>query len=370
MAKAGSLYENLVADILATMSPDAKVQWGQWTESPDGDRDLDVEIRGIIHGEEQFVVIECKDWKKVVGIGVVDALDSKRRDINADYALICSNSGFTGPALQKAKRVGIGMIAALKSGDESIKVVIEEEIYTRETTVKNGIATYHFVDESHRNRVPENHNLNDTTYEQLPIVNWLFEQCLILVAQNPNAKRINAFYSFKEPVTFNFGAVEVLLNAYEIYLQVETVWMSQIISIDASSGIHDFIQHRTIIPPGQQYKMEGIDIAKWKPIDFVPVEKPREMDVTRLYVSLMKIGMGKIEGVGTPDLDNLVGEVILAVDGAKKKITYKTSKEHAIKVINGIDVLVTPIQGESIKLGRNEPCYCGSGKKYKKCHGK
>jgi preprotein translocase subunit SecA len=21
------------------------------------------------------------------------------------------------------------------------------------------------------------------------------------------------------------------------------------------------------------------------------------------------------------------------------------------------------------KLGRNEPCWCGSGKKYKKCHG-
>jgi preprotein translocase subunit SecA len=21
------------------------------------------------------------------------------------------------------------------------------------------------------------------------------------------------------------------------------------------------------------------------------------------------------------------------------------------------------------KLGRNDPCYCGSGKKYKKCHG-
>ncbi|MCA9846157.1 MAG: SEC-C domain-containing protein, partial [Dehalococcoidia bacterium] len=23
----------------------------------------------------------------------------------------------------------------------------------------------------------------------------------------------------------------------------------------------------------------------------------------------------------------------------------------------------------SQKVGRNEPCYCGSGKKYKKCHG-
>ncbi|MBI4345741.1 MAG: SEC-C domain-containing protein [Elusimicrobia bacterium] len=21
------------------------------------------------------------------------------------------------------------------------------------------------------------------------------------------------------------------------------------------------------------------------------------------------------------------------------------------------------------KIGRNDPCYCGSGKKYKKCHG-
>jgi len=22
------------------------------------------------------------------------------------------------------------------------------------------------------------------------------------------------------------------------------------------------------------------------------------------------------------------------------------------------------------KIGRNDPCYCGSGKKYKKCHGR
>ena len=170
MAKAGSIYEKLVADIMSTMSPGASVQYGQWTEGPDGRRDLDVEISGTIHGEDQFVVIECKDWKEAVGIGVVDALDSKRRDINADYALICSNSGFTPPALRKAKRVGIGMVAALKSGDESIKVVIEEEIYTRETTVEDGIATYHFLDESYRNRVPENYNPDDITYEQLPIV--------------------------------------------------------------------------------------------------------------------------------------------------------------------------------------------------------
>lgn len=30
----------------------------------------------------------------------------------------------------------------------------------------------------------------------------------------------------------------------------------------------------------------------------------------------------------------------------------------------------TPVVNGAPKLGRNEPCSCGSGKKYKKCHGK
>lgn len=29
-----------------------------------------------------------------------------------------------------------------------------------------------------------------------------------------------------------------------------------------------------------------------------------------------------------------------------------------------------PIVNKAPKLGRNEPCFCGSGKKFKKCHGK
>ncbi|HYM35608.1 MAG TPA: SEC-C metal-binding domain-containing protein [Steroidobacteraceae bacterium] len=30
---------------------------------------------------------------------------------------------------------------------------------------------------------------------------------------------------------------------------------------------------------------------------------------------------------------------------------------------------VAPYRREMPKLGRNDPCYCGSGKKFKKCHG-
>ena len=37
--------------------------------------------------------------------------------------------------------------------------------------------------------------------------------------------------------------------------------------------------------------------------------------------------------------------------------------------VGGDDAPVTTIKRDEPKIGRNDPCYCGSGKKYKKCHG-
>jgi preprotein translocase subunit SecA len=33
------------------------------------------------------------------------------------------------------------------------------------------------------------------------------------------------------------------------------------------------------------------------------------------------------------------------------------------------DPVVETYRREAPKLGRNDPCFCGSGKKFKKCHG-
>jgi preprotein translocase subunit SecA len=35
----------------------------------------------------------------------------------------------------------------------------------------------------------------------------------------------------------------------------------------------------------------------------------------------------------------------------------------------GTDAAVETVRREGKKVGRNDPCPCGSGKKYKKCHG-
>ncbi len=36
---------------------------------------------------------------------------------------------------------------------------------------------------------------------------------------------------------------------------------------------------------------------------------------------------------------------------------------------NGGEVVETVVKDEHENIGRNDPCWCGSGKKFKKCHG-
>ena len=37
--------------------------------------------------------------------------------------------------------------------------------------------------------------------------------------------------------------------------------------------------------------------------------------------------------------------------------------------MNGESPMIKPVVSGEAKVGRNDPCPCGSGKKYKKCHG-
>ena len=104
----GRTYQRLVAYVVKAIDPGSSVEEGKWIEGPDGRRDMDVVVRGTLEGREFSVLIECKDYDVrttgPVGIGHVDAIDSKRHDLPVDAAIICSNSGFTAPAIRKAKR--------------------------------------------------------------------------------------------------------------------------------------------------------------------------------------------------------------------------------------------------------------------------
>lgn len=53
------------------------------------------------------------------------------------------------------------------------------------------------------------------------------------------------------------------------------------------------------------------------------------------------------------------------------KIENNIKKETSAQFKNIINELLKPVQRiNNIKVGKNDPCPCGSGKKYKKCHGR
>src|SRR5262249_40509461 len=152
-------------------------------------RDLDVEVRGTVNESPCFILIECKDWADPVGIGVVDALDSKRRDLNADRAIIYSNSGFTAPALRKAARVGIETASALKAGDERIKPIIQRELIAKRLSIDSMRASLHsFPQETLE--IEKDWQISRLLYNDLPAINWISELSLRLIQEHENAQRI------------------------------------------------------------------------------------------------------------------------------------------------------------------------------------
>lgn len=78
--KPGVAFQNLVGEIAMAFSPGATVDTGQWVEGPDGLRELDVSVRGVLGARPLFVLIECKDYTyskrpKPVGIGDIDEFE-------------------------------------------------------------------------------------------------------------------------------------------------------------------------------------------------------------------------------------------------------------------------------------------------------
>jgi preprotein translocase subunit SecA len=51
--------------------------------------------------------------------------------------------------------------------------------------------------------------------------------------------------------------------------------------------------------------------------------------------------------------------------GGERNLSYQGAHDPTA----GGDFIVDTVKGGGPKVGRNDPCHCGSGKKYKKCHG-
>lgn len=272
MTKQGKSYERAVAAVLQAFDPNATVSHGKWVIGPDGRRELDVLIQGTINGKPLKGLVECKDFNPrttgPVGIGFVDALDSKRRDLQADFSLLCSNAGFTADAIRKAKRVGIGIAGVLKKGDPRLRFSVIDEIYTRKVQVLTLSLTLTGPDPIQLAEVP----FYEILWNGIPVANWIHHRAMLLIAANPIvAGTFSATHKLLEPLVFTWLGGSATATQLDFAFSLTGGWFSQRVEIDSTTGIYDWIKRRVRMAPGVgQVEYRGVNFDTGTPVDRPP----------------------------------------------------------------------------------------------------
>ncbi len=310
MTKAGNAYQELAALVAKALDPEADIQTGQWIEGPDGDREVDVAVRGTVDGAPHFIHIECKDWKRPVDIQAIDNLDSKRHDLSADAAILYSNSGFTKNALRKAERVGIDAVSAIAAGNQLVRPVIERELVAKRLSVDSFQMTLYPSKDSEKT-FPDSWDYKTLRYEGLPFVNWLAELSAQLLQRHEGESKIVEIIAFKKEIPFSLEGVPILLRGFRADMWCSRTWMSQTVREDVSLGLYNHITRRLTVPSKQAMSLGRIDREAWQEIerDDAPEEwtKPLGPGSFRLNLTILN-PVPPIEEEDTPPIDELVGE--------------------------------------------------------------
>jgi hypothetical protein len=312
MAKSGDEYQEIVGAVAQALDPGASVKVGQWIEGPDGRRDLDVEVRGTINDSPCFVLIECKDWANPVGIGVVDALDSKRKDLNADRAIIYSNSGFTAPALRKAARVGIETASALKAGDQRIKVMIERPLVAKHLSV-DSMRIILYSPPGQAPEVEHGWQVNQLLCDSLPVINWISELSLRLIKEHEDAKNIIFRCVFRPYPGWALNSRTLSVAGFELFFACSKKWIAQTVRVDVTLGLFDYLRRTVVVPDKQMYWMGWIDREAWVEVDREWEKKELEPNSFEVYLTLLNPIHPINDGVA-PKIEELIVEQEVRVE--------------------------------------------------------
>ena len=247
--KLGKPFQLVVSDVLKEFDPEATVREGVWVDGPDASREIDVLIEGTVDGANRRVQVECRDYnpgRGPIGIAQIDALESKHRDLAFDVSLLCSNAGFTTPAIRKASRLGIGLIGVLRENDERVRYRIVDEIYIRRIDIVPGRVDINF---NFLESIPQP-SLEQITYNGRPVVDWLKHRISIFLGSNPVVRGIHLLsFRFQSPISLSVPYGQVMTDYIKIRFEISGGWFAQQIEIDATCGLYDWIRRAIRLGP-------------------------------------------------------------------------------------------------------------------------
>jgi Restriction endonuclease len=306
MAKAGDEYRELVGTVMAALDPGSAVKTEQWITGPDGERDMDVEVRGMLNSIPHFILVECKDHARPIGIGFVDAFESKIRDLKPDRAILFSNSGFTRDALKKAKRVGIEMASAMKAKDDTIKIGVHSEVVAQRLTLTFETATLYPFD-GHPHEIEEEWKVEDLLFDRLPVIYWISEKMTLVASEHDTANKIWFLCTFRHEPRWSYHGQSLMVGGLKFYFTVERDWVVQTVKTDVSLGYYDHLKKSVVIPNRQLYTLEMIDNEAWDETDKEWEHGEMEPNTVRLDLTMIRSNLlNSPEQI--PKVDELIAE--------------------------------------------------------------
>ncbi len=134
---------------------------------------------------------------------------------------------------------------------------------------------------------------------------------------------------------------------------IDSHWRDHLSSLDyLRQGIH--LRGYAQKQPKQEYKREAFEL-------FGQLLDAVKFDVTKVLMTVKVQSSEEIERVAD-DMENRAENIA--------NVTYTAPTETG-EAITVVDASTATSAAENMpRVGRNEPCPCGSGKKYKQCHGK
>ena len=158
-----------------------------------------------------------------------------------------------------------------------------------------------------------------------------------------------------------FAPVEKpLLHQYErsVMLQsIDTHWREHLAALDyLRQGIH--LRGYAQKQPKQEYKREAFEL-------FSGMLDSIKRQVTQVLTNVVVRSQAEVEAAERE-------AEAAAVQRANQGMQYHHAgyDEAAEAAAAAPETTPAPFTREGAKIGRNDPCWCGSGKKYKQCHGK
>jgi hypothetical protein len=311
MAKAGDAYRELVAAVMAVLDPGSAVKSEQWITGPDGERDMDVEVRGLADGVPQFILVECKDHTRPIGIGFVDAFESKIRDLLPNRAIMFSNSGFTRDAVRKARRVGIEVASAMKAKDGIVRFRVQCEIVARRLQLM--FETVHlFPFDGQPPEVEENWKVQDLLFDGSPIIGWISEKMKRVAAEHHTEGRVWFLCTFRHEPRWAYRGQVPKIGGLKFSFLCQEDWVSQITESQVSLGYYDHLKRSVVIPNKQWYTPGVIDNDAWEPTDERWSEGEMQEDSLELRYTITRSNLPS--SPSAPNVDDLIADQRVDVD--------------------------------------------------------